>query len=727
MNKVVSKLGEVRVALVGQPNVGKSSILNAISGSKVKVGNFAGVTVEKATASLRSGNTLISVTDLPGTYSLSAYSLEEKIARDFLEAKEYDLIVQVVESVNLERNLAFTAELMHINKPIVIALNMIDEAKKDGLEIDEKQLSAILGIPCIKVSARTSEGLSTLIARMADASKFEARNKLIYSDVIENAIDEVAIFLGSCGSNEREVFGGESVHDIARDLLFQKPSAHKRLHDTPLFVRLQPVLNKALEAIYVLYETRDMHDVVSAEHRAFAKGATLETVKRSKAPAKEELTDKIDRVLLHPVFGLPIFLFFMWSLFQITFTLGEIPMGWIEDAFGAVSDAVHTNIAQEEVAGLIADGVLGGVGAVLMFLPNIMILFLGIALLESTGYMARAAFLLDGFLHRFGLHGKSFVPLVSGFGCSVPAFMAARTLKNERDRLLTLFIIPFMSCGARLPVYILLIGAFLPVSQAGNALFGIYIFGALIGLLMAFLLRRLAFKGPDEPFVMEMPRYRMPSMMLLWTMVWSKALAYIKKAGTFILAVSVLVWFASNYPAIGEDEALASGGENAVLIADGEDAVLIADGETVEAVEAEADEEAAAALKQLENSYLGVTGKFIEPLFAPLDFDWRVSVSLVTGLAAKEVVVSTMGVLYSLGEVDEEDVGLREILAQALSPASAVALLMIVLFYNPCLAATVVFTQEAGRIKYAFYLFIFTSIVAYAMALIGFTITNAVI
>ncbi|MGE4294590.1 MAG: ferrous iron transport protein B [Campylobacterales bacterium] len=682
-------MNKVRVALVGQPNVGKSSLLNAISGAKVRVGNFPGVTVEKASGTLKSGNTIIEVIDLPGTYSLSAYSQEEKVTRAFLESGEYDLIVQVIESANLERNLSLTAELMHLNKPALVALNMMDEARSEGIEIDAKQLSEILGLPAIKVSARTGEGLNTLVARMADAHKFPVgASKLIYSDTIEEGADKIAAFLKSCGE-DAAVLGKRDARMIALDLMAQKPETYHLIHDHPLLSRLQPVINEALEALYLRYNTRDLHEIFLLEHRAFARGAALEVVRRHVPPLKEALTERIDRVLLHPVLGIPIFLFFMWGLFQMTFTLGEIPMGWLEALFGAMAEGVRTAVTHEGAAGLLADGIIGGVGAVLMFLPNIMILFLGIALLETTGYMARAAFLLDGFLHRFGLHGKSFVPLVSGFGCSVPAFMAARTLKNDRDRLVTLFIINFMSCGARLPVYVLFIGAFFPAAMAGNVLFGIYILGALVGLIMAKVLRTFFLKGPDEPFVMEMPRYRLPSLLLVWTVVWGKAVMYMKKAGTFILAAAVLIWFASNYPAY----------DNPNL------------------------EGAALAEAQMENSYLGKAGMAIEPVFAPLDFDWRMGVALVSGLAAKEVVVSTMGVLYSVGDdVTEESQTLIETLQANISLPSAIAFVMFVMFYNPCLAATVVFRQEAGGSKYVAYLFVFTTIVAYAMALIGFTI-----
>lgn len=410
---------------------------------------------------------------------------------------------------------------------------------------------------------------------------------------------------------------------------------------------------------------------------------------------KEErnLTKKIDALLIHKFFGLPIFLFLMWLLFQLTFTLGQIPMDYIESGFNTLGEWVKGNIQNTFIASALADGAIAGVGAVVLFLPNIIILFLGIALLETTGYMSRVAFLLDGILHKFGLHGKSFIPLITGFGCSVPAFMATRTLKNKRDRLLTLFVINFMSCGARLPVYVLFIGAFFPSEEAGNYLFGIYLLGAILGLIAAKFLRSTAFRGIDEPFVMEMPKYRMPNWHLVWFMVFNKAKMYLKKAGTFILVASLLIWFASNFPNNESNLDDFSAQERAV-----------------------------------EQSYLGQFGKTIEPIFSPLELDWKLSVSLVSGLAAKEVMISTMGVLYSLGkEVDETSSDLKGIIAKNIPLPSAVAYILFVMIYNPCFAATIVFSKESGKIKYTFFLFLFTCISAYIVAFIGLNITKFVI
>jgi len=383
-------------------------------------------------------------------------------------------------------------------------------------------------------------------------------------------------------------------------------------------------------------------------------------------------------------------------------------MDWIDAFFSWLGDTVGATIANDDIRSLVVDGVIAGVGAVVLFVPNIAILFVGIALLESTGYMSRVAFLLDGFFHKFGLHGQSFIPLVTGFGCSIPAYMSARILKNDRDRLLTLFIIGFMSCGARLPVYVLFAGAFFSESMAGNILFAIYITGATIGLIAAKILKLTAFKGVDEPFVMEMPKYRLPSVKLIWHTVVTKTLMYLKKAGTFIAAASILIWFFSNYP---HNLELKESFDAKIESASSEDEKRVLENTLAE--------------EHLKQSYLGQIGRFSEPLFAPLGFDWKMSVALQTGLAAKEVVVSTLGVLYSLGnEVDEENISLKETISKNIPFASAVAFIVVVMIYLPCLAASVVFTREAGSIKYFFYLLTFTSIAAYSLAFIAYNIAK---
>ncbi|NHG51046.1 ferrous iron transport protein B [Campylobacter jejuni] len=610
---------KITIALAGQPNVGKSLLINTLCKANMKVGNFSGVTVEKAVAKTRYKDYELEFIDLPGTYSLDGYSEEEKIARQFLESKNYDIIVNVLDATNLERNLILSAELLSLDKKMLLALNMCDEAKQEGIELDTSILSKEFQISVVEISAKTKQNLELLLEKII--------------------------------------------------ILFENKFIPKSRFSTPL-------CEKSLKK----------EDILTLVNELSRKIITYKKEERN-------LTKKIDALLIHKFFGLPIFLFLMWLLFQLTFTLGQIPMDYIESGFNTLGEWVKGNIQNTLIASALADGVIAGVGAVVLFLPNIIILFLGIALLETTGYMSRVAFLLDGILHKFGLHGKSFIPLITGFGCSVPAFMATRTLKNKRDRLLTLFIINFMSCGARLPVYVLFIGAFFPSEEAGNYLFGIYLLGAVLGLIAAKILRTTAFRGINEPFVMEMPKYRMPNWHLVWFMVFNKAKMYLKKAGTFILMASLLIWFASNFP--NNESNL---------------------------------EDFSAQERAIEQSYLGQFGKTIEPIFSPLELDWKLSVSLVSGLAAKEVMISTMGVLYSLGkEVDETSSDLKGIIAKNIPLPSAVAYILFVMIYNPCFAATIVFSKESGKIKYTFFLFLFTCISAYIVAFIGLNITKFVI
>ena len=672
----------MRIILAGQPNVGKSSLINAMSDSRLKVGNFSGVTVEKTEICFEHHCHQIEMIDLPGTYSINGFSQEEKVARDYLLESEYDVIINVIDSTHLTRNLLLTLELLNLNKKMVIALNMYDEAAKEGIIIDVKQIEAITGIPTIAVSANTQEGIDELLDTVHTIydDKNRLKSNITYSDTIEDSIFKVTEFLDRKNYKYKDL----NSREMAIKLLIEDEEFFKEIHDKPIFMELQPLLIKSLSKVYSYFETKDISEIQAQEYHSIARGIRAETVKRIDNKQPRSITKRIDNILINKFAGIPIFLFFMWGLFQLTFELGAIPMDYIDAGFGWLGDAVGQSIAHNGLRSLIVDGIIAGVGAVVLFLPNIIILYIGIALLETTGYMSRVAFLLDGFFHKFGLHGKSFIPLVTGFGCSVPAYMATRTLKNEKDRLITLFIIGFMSCGAKLPVYVLFAGAFFSPEVAGNVLFYIYIAGALLGLVMAKFLRLTVFKGDDEPFVMEMPKYRMPTLKLIYMIVSQKAWSYLKKAGTFILAATILIWFASNYPKSDSDSQLA----------------------------------------QLENSYLGQVGKLSEPFFAPLGFDWKLSIAIETGLAAKEVVVATLGILYNIGEeVDEESDKLLSAIKDQIPFATAVSFIVFVMIYLPCFAASMVFAKEAGGYKYLGYLFIFTTAVAWIMSFIAYNIT----
>jgi ferrous iron transport protein B len=674
----------MKIVLAGQPNVGKSSLINAMSNSRLKVGNFSGVTVEKTQICFEHHCHQIEMIDLPGTYSINGFSTEEKVARNYLLDKDYDVIINVVDATHLTRNLLLTLELQNLNKKMVLALNMYDEAIKEGIHIDVEQIEAITGIPTVAVSANTKEGIEELLDIVHNYYDSETRipSNINYSDAIEEELYHLTKFFEAKHFEYKEYTSRE----MAIKMLFENEKFYAKIHDKPIFAQIQPILLIASDKIYTYHETEDIKEIQTAEFQSISHGIRSETVKRNDERLPKQFTKKIDNILINKYLGVPIFLFFMWGLFQLTFEIGAIPMDYIDAGFGWLGNAVGSTISHEGLRSLIVDGIIAGVGAVVLFLPNIIILYIGIALLETTGYMSRVAFLLDGFFHKFGLHGKSFIPLVTGFGCSVPAYMATRTLKNEKDRLITLFIIGFMSCGAKLPVYVLFAGAFFGKEEAGNVLFYIYIAGALLGLVMAKALRVFVFKGEDEPFVMEMPKYRFPTMKLIYMIVSQKAWSYLKKAGTFILAASILIWFASNYPKVDSDNLSV----------------------------------------QLEHSYLGQIGKASEPFFAPLGFDWKLSVALETGLAAKEVVVATLGILYNVGEdITEDDDRLLAELKKQIPLETAIAFITFVMIYLPCFAASMVFAKEAGGYKYLGYLFVFTTTVAWIMSFIAYNVTMA--
>ena len=693
----------IKVALVGQPNVGKSMLINSLSNARLKVGNFSGVTVTKEEVFLEYKNYQIQIIDLPGAYSLNDYTIEEKVTKEFLDNSPYDIILNVLDSTNLQRNLLLTAELLALDKKMIIALNMIDEAIKESIQIDEQQLSKILGKPCIKTSAAKKIGIKKLLDEIVN--KYESEKlptKLFYSDVIEEEIETISTLFKECNFKTTQTY-----RQLAIKLLKEDKQTYKQFHDEPIWIKLQAVLAESFEHLYIHFGTKNIEEIFNDEKFAFAKGAFTETVKQ-KSIEHKTITEKIDSLLIHKFFGLPIFLFLMWGLFQLTFEIGNIPMDLIDAFFATIINSTKNILGDNQISSIIADGAIAGVGSVILFLPNIVILFFGIALLETTGYMSRVAFLLDGFFHKFGLHGKSFIPLVTGFGCSVPAYMAARTLKNERDRLLTLFIIGFMSCGARLPIYVLFVGAFFNEQNAGNILFLIYISGAILGLFAAKILKIIVFKSEDEPFVMEMPKYRMPSFRLIWHTVSNQALMYLKKAGTYILAASLLIWFASNYPKhLDAEESY----NQKIELAQNEEEKQNLQNELT--------------LYNLENSYLGYVGKFSEPLFEPLGFDWRMSVALETGLAAKEIVVSTLSILYGLGDAnDETSESLKEKIVNNIPLASAISFIVFVMIYLPCLAASMVFTKEAGGWKYLGYLFTFTTVTAWIVSFIVYNLSK---
>ncbi|MRJ02421.1 MAG: ferrous iron transport protein B [Epsilonproteobacteria bacterium] len=684
---------EIRAVMVGQPNVGKSSIINAISGARLHVGNFAGVTVEKKEVTFKRGEYEIDIVDLPGIYSLNAYTPEEHVAKNYLIEGEYDLIINVVDANVLQRNLILTLQLLDMRKRTVLVVNMVDEVEAQGGRIDGEMLSKLLGIPVVLTSAKEGRGVDELVDRIIETFQKERCDcEIYYHEKIEEEIEGlVEILLKSPHFNDRDLARFYTIRLLEND-----EDIYKIIHDLPIFLELHEALGESIRRLKLEFDAESVADIFADERSAIARSIVMQVVT---LPRRESLTDRIDQILIHPIWGLPIFLLFMWLLFQVTFEVGSLPMEYIDQVVTNFAEWLRGILPPGDLNSVITDGVVPAVGAIIMFLPNILILFLGINLLEQTGYMARAAFLLDGFLKHFGLQGKAFIPLVSGFGCTVPAYMAARTLKNPKDRLITMLILGFMNCSARLPVYVLLIAAFFPTKSAGNILFTIYIGGALMGLVVAKILRKLLFKGEPEPFVMEMPPYRFPSLKVLAMELWIKTKLFIKKAGTFIAGAAMVIWFLSSYPLNGE---LRHSYEEKMAQATTQEERVRLQNEL--------------AARNLEYSYLGRIGKTIEPLFSPFGFDWRLSVAVVSGLAAKEVIVSTLATLYAVGEGGEESSTLISKLRENIDFKTAVALILIIMIYSPCVAAMSTFYSEVPQWAWRAFYTIYPNILAWIAA-----------
>ncbi|NEX14207.1 MAG: ferrous iron transport protein B [Prosthecochloris sp.] len=677
---------EIRVALAGNPNCGKSSLFNGLTGARQKVGNFSGVTIEKYEGYVDYREYRIRFIDLPGTYSLTPYSPEELVTRKFLIEESPDVVVNVLEGPNLERNLLLTTQLMEMEVDLLVALNMYDEVEERGIEIDVKQLQRLLGCHIIPTSAKKKQGLDVLldhVIRVYEGDIEIKKNKLGFRQGVESAIEEIAGLLAL--ESELSTF---SAHWLAIKLLENDREVYSLVKEYPVWVKVELVLQKAIKETGSLYKS-DPEIIITEDRYAFIRGAMQECV-RMPQEGRASLTDHIDRIVLNRVLGLPIFFCIVWLIFHMTFTLGTPLMEGLDFLFGSFAAAVSPLLPNDTLRSVIVDGIIAGVGGVLIFLPNIILLFLGLSFLEASGYMARAAFVVDKVMHRFGLHGKSFIPMITGFGCSIPAIMATRTLKSRSDRLATIMIIPFMSCGAKLPVYILLAGAFFKPAVAANVMFGIYMLGVIIGLFSALIMKKTFLKSESEPFVMELPPYRWPSLTSVFFQSNIKAMMYVRKAGTVILFAVLLIWVASNYP---RNSALDGALEKQVSAIELRDAPLL---EKQAAIRAAGDRVNA---RQLEYSIAGRAGKLMEPLIRPLGFDWRIGVALVTGLAAKEVVVSTMGTIYSLGKTGESSSELKTILKNdpGFGKATALSLMVFVLLYIPCVAAVGVMRKEIGN------------------------------
>lgn len=688
--QIREKSRTIDIALVGNPNCGKTSFFNRATGLREKVGNYSGVTVDAKQGVFHYKGYKINLIDLPGTYSITEYTPEEIYVREYITKHHPDLVLNVVDASCLERNLYLTTQLIDMNIRVVMALNMYDELTGAGAKLDYRYLGQLLGIPVIPTTASRGIGITEVLDKIIEVFEDQAQESrhvhINYGQEIEDAIRRIKM----------EVAPNRSVTDeltpryVAIKLLEDDRIMNEQLSVVPNYGRIQEVARKEIQRLEKEYK-EDTRSIITNAKYGFIRGALQETF-QSGEQNKRQLTNAIDAVLMHRWLGFPFLIFFMWVVFQATFSLGSYPMEWIEAGVETLGNWVAEVMPEGPLNDLLVNGVIAGVGGVIVFLPNILILFFFISLMEDTGYMARVAFIMDRMMHKIGLHGKSFIPLLIGFGCNVPAVMATRTLESRRDRIMTMLIVPFMSCSARLPLYILIVSAFFPVKQ-GLVLLSVYVIGILLSIGTALLLKKTFFAKSSVPFVMELPPYRMPTMRNTVLHMWGKAGQYLKKMGTIILAASILIWALGYFPL------------------DRRENVGVAE--------------------HLEQSYIGSIGKFIEPAIRPLGFDWKMGVSIVTGLAAKEIVVSSMGILYHAPDAEEDMQGLAESLkkqvdeqgAPVFTPLVAYAFMLFILIYFPCMAVIAAIRKEAGW-KWAFFTIFYTTSLAWLVSFCVYQIGN---
>jgi len=677
----------IKIALAGNPNSGKTTIFNAVTGAHHKVGNYPGVTVEKFEGIRTRGDVRYHFIDLPGIYSLTAYSIDEVVARDFILEEKPDLIVDVLDSTNLERNLYLALQFQELGLPVVGALNMSDEADAKGIMINDATLSSILGIPFVKTVGSKSKGVDDLLdvidhtmASFSPSKTGIPEKSVQYGTEVEEKLELIQpLLLG-----DPEFASKYPARFMAVKLLEKDKEAYSLLKQHKNADQVEVAARKATDWIDRHFG-RDSQIVMSEHRYGYIRGAVKETVKIEKLQ-DYSLTEKIDRVMMNRFLAFPIFLVVLYAIFQITFTLGAYPQDWLNDFFTFLQNVLSNAMGEGFIKDLLVDGIIGGVGAVLSFAPLIILLFLLLSALEDTGYISRAAFATDKLLHSFGLHGQSIFPLMLGFGCSVPAFMGARTLKSPKDRIITVLVTPFMHCGAKLTVQLLFSAAFFP-KHAANVLILIYAIGVVFSLVSAKIFRATVLKGDPTPFVLELPPYRSPTLVgVLWH-VWEKASQYVKKAGTIILAASIIVWALTTFPKTELPPQ-----EKATLIENYQTANPDASQDDIDNMI-----ETREANYELENSFAGKIGMGIMPVFKPLGFNWRLSIATICGFAAKEVVVSTLGILYSVGkDEDENSQGLKGALAHDMTPLVGFVFMLFTLIIPPCIAAMGTIKGELG-------------------------------
>ncbi|MDO9511727.1 MAG: ferrous iron transport protein B [Bacteroidales bacterium] len=712
----IPKSKQINVALVGNPNSGKTTLFNQASGSHEKVGNYSGVTVSAKEAIIKHKGYTIVLTDLPGTYSITSYTPEEVFVRNHILNQLPDVVLNIVDSSNLERNLYLTTQLIDMDTRVVMALNMYDELQKKGDELNHVALGKLLGIPMVPTIGSKGRGITELLDRIIEV--YEDRDPIVrhihvnYGPVIEKSIRAIQEPLRL------------PANSILTDQISSRFLAIKLLEKDKVEIERAKICVNADEVLRIAaIEQKRIESLTSESAEScitdakygFIHGALKETIILS--PIQERRTSEIiDTFITHKVFGLPVFVFLMWLMFEATFTLGSYPMSWIEYGMDGLANIAGSTLNEGMFKDLLVNGIIGGIGGVIVFLPNILLLFFFISLMEDTGYMARAVFIMDKIMHKIGLHGKSFIPLLMGFGCTVPAIMATRTLENRNDRLITMLINPFISCSARLPVYILLISAFFP-GNSGTILFLIYSLGVFVAVITALLLKKTMFKAEQVPFVMELPPYRIPTSRVIVSHMWDKAVQYLQKIGGVILIASIIIWALGYFPT----NVSYSQDYNAQIKELQSSQNLEGNKNIIHQLELKRKKE-----KQ-EQSYISSLGKLIEPAIAPLGFDWKMGISIIAGVAGKEIVVSTMGVLYE-SDITSDEIGNSNLVSKlqtqvhtegkrkglpVFTSLTAISFMIFVLLYFPCMSTIVVIANESGSWKWGMFAIIYTSGIAW--------------
>ncbi len=684
----------INVVLIGNPNCGKTSLFNIASGSREHVGNYSGVTVDAKSASFDYNGYRFNIVDLPGTYSLASHSPEELYVRKYLREETPDVIVNVVDASNLERNLYLTTELIDTDLRMVIALNMYDEIEREGTKLDYELLGEMIGVPIVPTVSKTGEGIHRLFDTIIGV--FEGRDKSVrhvhvnLGQEMETAVQALRTLL----KNDRDLQHRFSDRYVAIKLLEGDSETERIIGQTELGADILSLRDKLVTSIGRTMD-EDVTSIIASEKYGFIAGALAETLERNDAQ-KNWRTSFIDSVVTSKLFGFPLFFMIMFVTFWLTFALGQYPMDWMQTGVDWLSEAINNNFPEGILKDLIADGVIGGVGGVIVFLPNILILYCCLSLMEDSGYMARAAFIMDKLMHRIGLHGKSFIPLVMGFGCNVPAIMATRTIESRSSRIITILINPFMSCSARLPLYVLLIGTFFQ-AHAALVFMGLYVTGIFVAVITAKLLRRFYFKKDETPFVMELPPYRVPTLTAIVRHTWFKGEQYLKKMGGIILVASVVVWALNYFPHHETDPDHITTETNKIDIHN--------------------------------DSFLEMAGKAVQPVMDPLGFHWRASVAALAGVPAKEIVVSTLGVLYTNDEaISDKSLSARLTKPDSVSgkpdftPAAAMAFMVFILLYCPCMATVTAIIRETGDWRYGAFSIIYNTLVAWVVAFIVYQV-----